>query len=74
MNLEAIARSLILGGVLLLLAGGALYLLARLGVPRLPGDLAFGGKHWKVYFPIATSLVLSLLLTLLLNLLGRFFK
>ncbi|MGH9736172.1 MAG: DUF2905 domain-containing protein [Candidatus Acidiferrales bacterium] len=36
----------------------------RLG--RLPGDIAYHGRHGSFYFPILTCIVLSVLLTLIL--------
>jgi len=41
--------------------GGRLPL--RLG--RLPGDIAYRGKHGSFYFPVVTCLLLSAVLTLL---------
>ena len=67
-------------GKLLLVAGGVLALLGllaisadKLGVKlfRLPGDLVWRGKNSTVYFPLATSLLLSAAATLLLWLLNR---
>ena len=48
-------------------------LLMVMGVPfgRLPGDITFRRGNFALYFPIATSIVLSLLLTLLLMFLRR---
>ena len=63
-------------GVILIVLGGILLLGSRFGLPfgRLPGDL-----HWRsrsgsaqVYFPLATSIVLSVLLSLILWLLRSF--
>ena len=63
-------------GLLLVVLGTVLLLGSRLGLPigRLPGDL-----HWRsrsgntqVYFPIATSILLSVLLSLILWLLRSF--
>lgn len=42
----------------------------RLG--RLPGDIAYHGRHGGFYFPIVTCIVLSLLLTLILWLVNIF--
>lgn len=58
-----------LGG--LLIAAGLLFLVAerlpfRLG--RLPGDFVWRGRNSTVYFPLATSILLSVLLTLLFSL------
>lgn len=41
----------------------------RLG--RLPGDIAYHGRH-DVYFPIATCILLSVLLTLVLWVVNMF--
>jgi len=62
-------------GIGLMIAGGLLVMLGALllGVHhlfgRMPLDFVWEGKHWKVVFPLGTSLLLSLLLTLGLNLL-----
>ena len=63
---------IVLGGVLML-AGIALVLFGRLHLPlgRLPGDIVYRGKNTTVYFPLATSILLSVLLTLVLYLIGR---
>ncbi len=69
-----LGRTLVLFGLLLIVIGGAIILLARFNVPlgRLPGDLSWRGRNWTVSIPIATSLLLSVLLTLLLWVIGRF--
>lgn len=36
----------------------------RLG--RLPGDIAYHGRHGNFYFPVVTCILLSVLLTLVL--------
>jgi uncharacterized membrane-anchored protein len=74
MNLEALGKGLVVLALVLLLAGGALIAAAKLGLPRLPGDLAFEGRHWKIYLPIATSILLSVIATIVLNLLARFWR
>ena len=66
-------------GKILLVVGGLLAVLGLLlmlgsrvpGLGRLPGDVVFRKGSVTVYFPIATSAVLSLLLTLLLSLFRR---
>ena len=62
------AKILIGFGLALVLAGGLMLLMQRVDIGRLPGDLAWRGKHGTFYFPLATSVLLSLILTLLLNL------
>lgn len=41
-------------------------LLSRLGLGRLPSDLQWPHRGRKLYFPVATSVILSLVITLLL--------
>ncbi len=74
MNLEAMGRLILLVGAVLVVAGGAFMLFGKLGLGKLPGDLTFGGEHWKVYVPFASSILLSLLLTLILNVIARWFR
>ena len=58
--------------VLVLVAAGLLWpLIGRLGLGRLPGDIAIERPTYSVYFPIVTSLVLSLALSLILWLINR---
>jgi Protein of unknown function (DUF2905) len=63
---------IVLGGALLAV-GIVLVLLGRTNLPvgRLPGDLIYRGKNTTVYFPLATSLLLSVLLSVVLYVLGR---
>ena len=62
------ARALIVVGLLLVLAGLVWPWLTRLPLGRLPGDLAFQGRHFRVYLPLASSLLLSIVLSLVLRL------
>lgn len=62
---------LIVAGLALALTGALWTWGGRLGLGRLPGDLVFTGKHWRVFLPLASSILLSLLLTLILNLVAR---
>ena len=72
--MENIARYLIIGGIVLILIGGGVYLAAKLGIPfgRLPGDIRIERGNGSFYFPIMSSIVLSILLTVILNLIIRF--
>jgi len=74
--MENIARFLVIGGIVLILIGGGVYLAAKFGIPlgRLPGDIRIEGKNGSFYFPVTSSVLVSLLLTVLLNLIARFFK
>lgn len=72
--MENIARYLIIGGIVLILLGGGIYLAAKFGIPfgRLPGDIRIEGKSGSFYFPVVTSLLLSIVLTVVINLIIRF--
>ena len=59
---------IVLGG-LLLLAGGSAGKVPWLG--RLPGDIYIEREHWRLYFPLGTSILLSVVLSLLLWLFSR---
>ncbi len=74
--MENLARYLVIGGVILILLGGGVYLAARVGLPlgRLPGDIRIEGKNGSVYFPVVSSIVISLVLTILLNIIIRLFR
>ncbi len=63
-------------GLFLVALGAAMLLAARFGLPfgRLPGDLHWRSRsgHTQVYFPLATSILLSVLFSLILWLLRGF--
>ena len=71
MGLEALGRLLIGGAVVLLVLGGLFFLLGRLGLDRLPGDLVFKRGSFTVYFPIGLMILLSVIGTIVLNLFFR---
>ena len=74
--MENLARFLVIGGVVLILIGGGVYLAAKFGIPlgRLPGDIRIEGKNGSFYFPVVTSIILSVLLTIILNVIVRLFR
>jgi hypothetical protein len=74
--MENIARYLMIGGIILFLVGGGVYLAAKFGIPlgRLPGDIRIEGKNGSFYFPIVTSILLSIVLTILLNIVVRLLR
>ena len=74
--MENIARYLMLGGIILFLIGGGVYLAVKFGIPlgRLPGDIRIEGENGSFYFPITTSILVSVVLTIVLNMIARFLK
>jgi Protein of unknown function (DUF2905) len=72
MQMDDLAKLLILFGVVIILVGGALLLIGRIPfVGRLPGDFTFSAGGLTCFFPLATSILLSIILTILLNVLAR---
>ena len=74
--METIARYLMLGGIILFLIGGGMYLAVKFGIPlgRLPGDIRIEGENGSFYFPLTSSILVSVILTILLNLIARFLR
>ena len=68
-----LGKVLIVVGGIIVLAGVVVLLAGRFHLPlgRLPGDIAYHGKHVSFYFPIATSIVLSIILSLILWMFNR---
>ena len=58
-------RFLNIAGILLLVAGLAWPLLARLGLGHLPGDIHIERENFSFHFPLMTSIVVSLVVSLL---------
>ncbi len=71
--MQGLGRLLIFAGVFVVFLGVCVLLAQKLGLPlgRLPGDIAWKGKHTSVYFPLATCLLLSVLLSLILYVLNH---
>jgi hypothetical protein len=63
-----LAKLIMAAGLILLIVGGVLLLLAHLGLPKLPGDIEIHRKNFHFYFPLATCILISLVLTLILYL------
>jgi hypothetical protein len=64
---------LIFIGGLLLAVGIILVLAGKVNLPigRLPGDIVYRGKNTTLYFPLATSILLSVILSLVLYVVNR---
>jgi hypothetical protein len=60
-----IRRILIVAGAALIAVGIAWPWLRRLGLGRLPGDIAINRPGAHIYFPIVTCILISIVLTLL---------
>jgi hypothetical protein len=69
------ARILIIFGLTMLLAGGVILLAVRYfpWLGNLPGDIRYEGENFKVYFPLATMILLSIVASVVLNMVLRLF-
>lgn len=69
-----LGKVLVVAGVIFVVAGLLLMLFGRANLPlgRLPGDIVYRGKNTTVYFPLATSILISVVLSLLLYVIGKF--
>jgi hypothetical protein len=64
--MQDIGKFLVIGGVLAVLVGAWLWSGRGLGwLGRLPGDISFQSGDTRVYFPVATCVVVSVVLSLL---------
>ena len=68
-----LGKLLLIFGLVLLVLGAVLLFAGKFHLPfgRLPGDFVYRGRNTTVYFPLATSLLLSVILTLIMWLFGR---
>lgn len=71
---KSIGTWLIIGGILLVIAG----VLANSGwlswFGRLPGDIRIERDNVRIYFPVVTMIVVSVVLSLIFYFIGRFWK
>jgi hypothetical protein len=63
---QQIGKLLIAIGATIILMGLGIMVLGQLGLFKLPGDLQFGSKNWRVFLPITSCLIISIVLTLIL--------
>ena len=65
------SRTLIIFGLVLVAAGVLWPFIGRLGLGRLPGDIAIQRPGFSFYFPLMTSLIISVVLSVILRLVNR---
>jgi len=68
-----IGRTILIMGILLVIAGTVLVLSGKMGLPfgKLPGDITWQRKNITVFIPLGTMLTVSVVLSLILNLFSR---
>lgn len=61
-------RTLIIMGILLLVAGALWPWLSQLPLGRLPGDILIVRPGFRMYLPVTTMIIVSLVISLILYL------
>lgn len=75
MDIQSIGKFLLLIGMLLVVIGGVLMFIEKIPfLGRLPGDIRIEREHFRFYFPITTSILLSIVVSVLLWLISHFRK
>jgi hypothetical protein len=69
--MRELGRMMVFAGAALAAIGALVLFAARPGglpfrLGRLPGDIAYQGKHGSFYFPVVTCILLSVVLMLIL--------
>lgn len=64
-------RTLIILGTVILIVGLLWPWIQKLGLGRLPGDIAIERENFKFFFPLTTSIIISIVLTILIWLFTR---
>lgn len=59
-------RTLIIIGIVLLIAGILWPWLSRLGLFRLPGDIYVEKENARFYFPITSAIIISIVISVIL--------
>ena len=65
---DSLGKTLMILGVVLLIVGALIHFGGKIGFGQLPGDIHYKNGNFNVYFPIATSIIVSIILTLLFSL------
>ena len=69
-------RLLMIIGIIITIAGATLWIAGRYlpWLGNLPGDIRYKSDNVRVYFPLATMILISIISTIILNILVRIFK
>ena len=71
-NFALIGRWMVIGGLVLVIIGGIVWLLSRIpGINQIPGTIKIQGSGFTCFIPILASIVISVVLTIVLNIVAR---
>jgi hypothetical protein len=68
--MNGIPRMLVIAGIVLVVVGLAWPLVTKLGLGRLPGDIAIERESFRFYFPLTTLVIVNLAIWLLMRFFG----
>jgi hypothetical protein len=71
MALGDVGKLLLIAGAVILVLGGVLVLLTRMGVSQLPGGISVGNGSFSFFFPVAFCIAVSVVLTVVINIIVR---
>jgi uncharacterized membrane protein YidH (DUF202 family) len=72
MEIEKIARMLLVFGGILLIAGGLFWVASKFtDTWKMPGDIVIRRENFTFYFPIVTCIVISVVISLVLYLVRK---
>ena len=66
-----IGKTLIVIGVVMVVAGLVWIVGSRFGLGHLPGDIAIERENFRLYFPLGTCLLISVILSAVFWIMGR---
>lgn len=73
--MQTIGKYLIIFGTIILITGVILTFFPKLNFfGKLPGDILVKRENFTIYFPVATSIVISIFLTLIFWLINFFLR
>lgn len=71
--MNPVAKLLVIGGCIMIVIGVLWHFGGRyLNLGRLPGDIVVEKDHFRFYFPVVTSIILSVVLSLIMYLFRLF--
>lgn len=71
-SIQHMGKFLIITGIIIAAVGALFFLPGKIPwLGKLPGDIIIQRKNFTLYFPLATSILVSIIITFILWLLGR---
>lgn len=65
--MTSIWKTLVFTGLIFIILGGVFFILNKIGLGKLPGDISIQRGKFMFYFPVATMILVSIILSLALS-------